>query len=74
MSISVISTAGAIKTKPLTLFFLLRANNNEIQPPIDEPIKICCPLQILSKILILSFNQSEILKSSKLPDESPCPE
>ena len=81
ISSSVKSTAGAISTRPasegpsaLPCRASSRASSSAIQPPMDEPIATCGPVQQPRNTARLSSSQRPMVPSVNVPPDSPWPE
>ncbi|MGX1412337.1 hypothetical protein AB7M43_002429 [Bradyrhizobium elkanii] len=80
ISSSVKSGAGAISTRPASCAFpfprlaISRASSSAIQPPIEDPITTCGPLQNCENTATLSSSQRPMVPSANSPPDSPWPE
>jgi hypothetical protein len=81
ISSSVKSTAGAISTRPasegppvLPCRASARASSRATQPPMDEPIATCGPVQQSRKTAALSSSQRPMVPWANIPPDSPWPE
>jgi hypothetical protein len=68
---SVKSGAAAMPMNPAIRGAMSRARSREIQPPIEEPTRICGPSVKTSMTAAASSRQSVIAPSTKAPCEAP---
>ena len=68
------SGAAAIVTSPATLSGKSRASSSAIQPPMDDPTRICGPSVSAARAARASASQSPMHPWVNSPDDCPCPE